>query len=380
MILLYGIELYIFFSPDYTTVFISKADTTGQKLPGKTKISYLDITRSILEYLVASHKTNPNEKMIDKSEIPLRICLFTRPEKQYLFPLSAPPESTDGSKHLMNGTQLVEWWIKCLEPIVGKMESAKARLEMPGSETRVIDNIINNRQNWAKGVIFGESANTSGSGNEDEKAHETTDHEKVASDFSISRNKAAIYHIPRFPDDPKARFLDYMMYEEKRDLKTSLMNFWIELQGRQEFLLGAVTGIIGIEGYYRKGVESQQSVRQAEIDQKDDDLALSYKDFKNLREIVTTSDYSTRELVIDAYDELIATEPGFTRMEITGTKRDMETSKTANPVGAQSRAVNNLTGLVRRKRVNDEITGQGKDCNGSVNILTDNLIKKKAKN
>ncbi|KAF6005878.1 hypothetical protein HII12_005454 [Brettanomyces bruxellensis] len=94
---------------------------------------------------------------------------------------------------------------------------------------------------------------------------------------------AAVYHIPLLPDDPKGRFLEHLVVEN-RIKKVRMKQFWTELSVRQEFRLGITVGLIGIEG------ES----REYSMDNNNDDMLILFKrsEFNKIKELFVDIDYS----------------------------------------------------------------------------------------
>lgn len=141
-----------------------------------------------------------------------RICLFTRPAEQYLFPGSGG----NIHKHTIDGQGLLRWWLKVLDPLV-VLKYGCARMTIPSSEDQVISKYLAPlKGDWKPGSLFDK-----GSG-------------------------SCIRVIPLLPDDPKGRFLEHLVVEH-RYRKVNVPQFWQELGYRQEFRLGVLVGIIGIE-------------------------------------------------------------------------------------------------------------------------------------
>lgn len=304
--ILFALEIYTFYDPTGVTLFVSKADTTGQSplVDGESvRVSMKDVSRAIIDVLLKHH---PGQRV--------RICLFARPEKQYLFPFSADYPK----KHFLSGPQLTKWWIACLDGLLDDFENPTATLRIPGAENRTIQSFLEGLPRWTMGDIF--------------KYQKPEVGEVPESDA-----KLAIYQLPRFPDDPKSRFLDFLA-SEGRTTTCSIEMFWEEIQGRQEFNAGIMVGLMGVDGVV-KG-ETQPETEPAS--------SLSYKEFKNVREIITESDYTTTELVIDANRELTEDGPAQSRV---GFKGQLER---AAPVASELKrapVVNTLDmNLVRKKK------------------------------
>lgn len=270
-LIIYAIEIVSYDVPGGAqTVFISKADTTGHyglvpEVPNGQqcdtdklstllpKISYAKVTEGILRSIIRC--------FIDPLR-PLRINLFARSEKHYLFPFSA---EKPGRKHLLSGSELVRWWVKVLDNVCkssGASTSSsaseptetsntdnqthkpviknviRARLQVPGSEPAFIRSYFPAKQRFA-------NSTTSQSGQPD---LDTSFLWKVGDIFwpNDNPNFPAVRCIPRFSDDPLTRYLEFLV-SEKRSTTTTQNIFWMELQTRQEFRLSIVVGVMGVE-------------------------------------------------------------------------------------------------------------------------------------
>jgi regulator of Ty1 transposition protein 109 len=212
----YGLEVFVYDSKDCWTLFISKADTSGHYYEDRHKypLSIKKLTTAILRGLIKHHIP------FNTSRKPLRVCLFGKSHMQYLFPLS----SENKLKNILTDRALIKWWIETLEPLVDvfHQDRVKATLQIPGSDVLSIKSFFPKQQlfSWQVGDIF-------------------------------NNELPAVKCIPRFPDDPKSRFLDYLVVEH-RALKVSKEQFFLELQSRQEFRLGSIVGIIGLEGFVKE--------------------------------------------------------------------------------------------------------------------------------
>ncbi|CAN6616948.1 histone acetyltransferase Rtt109p [Trichomonascus vanleenenianus] len=272
----YALEVYVYESEEFgqtiNTLFVSKADTTGHYYHTDAVLSIKELTTALLR-LMLRHYVNPNGIV--------RICLFAKAEKQYLFPFS----SKNPKKHLMPDALLVKWWARTLDPLVNEFEKiSKTRLQIPGADSKSIGAFFppNAQMQWQVGDIF------------------WSDPDDPRKDLP------AVKCIPRFPDDPKIRFLDFLV-DERRALKVSREQFWLELQARQEFRLGSVVGIIGIEGTIPK---------RAPIDNDSNEILV--RKFKSLREVLISCDYSTKEAAQEAYLQMMKRVPASCKFKLTG--------------------------------------------------------------
>lgn len=321
----FGLEIYVYITlrkgyPEDTDrlLFVSKADTTGYiDIP----VSVKNITKQILSYLLSINpnyyikyiiplskdygeqkntlinrehttlqalnilanrhnnidpttqlkaNTQPTDSFYYNFSCPdyitTRISLFTRSSPQYLFPES----SKNKVKHVLNGSDLVKWWLRIIDEILNKDFNSNtiSKLYIPGYNQYEIARYFNTLQNdnlWTVGTIFGDD----------------------------NPNQLAVYTIPLFPDDPKSRFL-HQLVEESRILNTNLSTFWLELQERQEFRSGDTVSVIGVSGIIKH--------RNLIIPDPSEMIILpSKKQFKYIRNYIAGEDYSTDEGAIDAY-------------------------------------------------------------------------------
>lgn len=312
-LIFFGIEIFIYITIDYKhnstekLLFVSKADTNGLNesnvkigkvtqvilenllqipietyltgiipkdaitpdITDKNKITKLTSTKDTLKILIERKRgtlSQPEKiKPYTITDYPkpakTKISLFTRSEPQYLFPSS----SKNPKKHVLGGDGLLKWWLKALDKIiVDKFEKSGliAKLQIPAEDPRQIERYLKQLEsdNWSVGDAF--------KGKDDD---------------------LAIFKIPLFPDDPKARFLEHLVVEN-RAKTMPLKQFWIELQARQEFRLGVTVSVIGIEGYL-KPVNGFRN----------DSIQLSRRYFKKLKNYITGEDYRTSEGSIEAY-------------------------------------------------------------------------------
>lgn len=170
------------------------------------------------------HNSKPNRLRKLPPHINSNICLFTKTAPQYMFPNS----SKNKYKHLSNGQVLLSWWLKIIESICGTKWPVK-RLIIPGSDEIAMKKFITNLPNWSIGHIFGNNH---------------TKETKGASEYVTGKLDLAVYNIPLFPDDPKGRFLEHLIVEN-RYFNVNIDRFYQELGYRQEFRLGDCVGLIG---------------------------------------------------------------------------------------------------------------------------------------
>ncbi|KAK9469628.1 histone acetylation protein-domain-containing protein [Lipomyces arxii] len=296
---------------DVTTIFIAKADSTGyfsQRNKSHAKLDLAKITAKILETFV---------QIVSRPDIPSRICLFARAQPQYIFPGSAKNDK----KHVLSDKQLIKWWLKVLTFLVPTAFSKvhNARLHIPGAELSDVRNFFildpeTKQTIWQEGDIFCSNGDR--------------------------ESELALSHVPNFPDDPKSRFLD-VLETEGRDCTMTVNKFFIELQMRQEFLLGFVTAIIGIEGMAKVDSNNQKSTAFpcAVVDN---------RAYIRIHDMIVTSDYSTELLAANSTKAFNSNMPRNSSFTIGGSL--VFTADTPKVTVTAIPHVNVIGGLLVKKR------------------------------
>ena len=188
---LFALEILIYTTKRLTTVFVSKADSTGfaATLPPTGASSILrSISSPFISQLVRP-RLRPDRRLV--------ISLFARAQDQYLFPGSAENKA----KHVLSDRQLIKWWCRTLDPIVREYASTDssyhsgAHLIVPGYDTRETT------------ALFPPSPphSTQQDGDEEGKWRPTHPLHFIAPYSSYTAPPRNL--IPHFPDDPKSRFL-----------------------------------------------------------------------------------------------------------------------------------------------------------------------------
>lgn len=301
-VLVLGIEVLIFSTEHTTTIFVSKADSTGfLSRPTATKQGSSSIIKAVIsaflqwlvtrqlssttsgpadvtdQVLAAQSKTHvsketssqddPGQCGSPKRPRRLVLSLFARSQNQYLFPGSI--ENT--TKHVLDDRQLIKWWCRLLDGLVQKEWHAKTTLDDAVTIAQ-IDGAADN-------------APRSGTANVKVSAHAYVvvpgcDRADTVRSFFPPSAKypqagtSATWHnsypvslllqqdshlaraplparclIPRLPDDPKARYcydLDAAGIDESGEWKTirSLQQFWETMEYRQECAAGRLVGFV----------------------------------------------------------------------------------------------------------------------------------------
>lgn len=252
-IIVFGMEVLVYTTTHLTTIFVSKADSTGfihlLKLSQKFSVLRL-ISHTFLSYLARTHQ-RPGVRLV--------LSLFARAQNQYLFPGSIDnPE-----KHVLDDRGLIKWWCRAVDPILRenneeslsnkdtlsaehkneiKTTSATAFLIVPGCDSRETH------------VFFPPSAK--------KDPRERSRWRAQYPVHQLCHNPSAPPRclVPRLPDDPKTRFLIDLDDELPgaaegenanatpstglwRSVK-SLEQFWDLMSFRQECSAGRLVGFL----------------------------------------------------------------------------------------------------------------------------------------
>ncbi|PNP49645.1 hypothetical protein THARTR1_09656 [Trichoderma harzianum] len=236
-VLVLGIEIFIYTTARSSTLFVSKADSTGfldkLKLPKGSPSPIREVCAAFIRYLVDKRR---------RKDVQFVVSLFARAQDQYLFPGSIEYPG----KHVLDDRGLVKWWCRVLDPIVespptgtlSAWRNTKGHLLVPGLDAYETRAFIPRRAG-------------------------------AATCWSLSHPLERISHyyrefdwvpprclIPRFPDDPKSRFRDELDDEvtKTKAMKTTgswksvktLDMFWEMMAFRQECSSGRMTGFIWV--------------------------------------------------------------------------------------------------------------------------------------
>ncbi|KAL1387325.1 histone acetylation protein-domain-containing protein [Phyllosticta capitalensis] len=247
-VLVFAIEILIYTTSHLTTLFVSKADSTGYlsllNLPRAVDSPIRTISTNFIRWLVRNRQ-RPGKRLV--------VSLFARAQDQYLFPGSVD----NPTKHVADDTALVKWWCKVLDPVLREYEhepgqsseatptgtTAQGYLIIPGLE-RI------ETQRFFPATVKSDPA--------DQKRW-THGHPLL----QITRHPNAPPRclIPHFPDDPKSRYMDELDDELPDGGSQSILSprgngqwksvrsldqFWDMMSFRQECSSGRLVGFIWI--------------------------------------------------------------------------------------------------------------------------------------
>ncbi|KAF1969352.1 hypothetical protein BU23DRAFT_239966 [Bimuria novae-zelandiae CBS 107.79] len=262
-LLVLAIEVLLYTTKRLTTIFVSKADSTGY-------LSLLDTGRpqcgsplkaicGIFVLWLTKERQREGRRMV--------VSLFARAQDQYLFPASIENKG----KHLLDDKELVRWWCKALDPLLKEYKEEEAPKSLCERLSAAAGSLPSSSDYTAKGYLVIPGL----------EPHDTLRYYTPAPAPGASRRWTAAHPllqiaphpaapprclIPHFPDDPKARFLDELDDElpdrgtdamtkeggtpsrsngQWKSVKT-LDQFWEFMAFRQECSSGRIVGFIWI--------------------------------------------------------------------------------------------------------------------------------------
>jgi regulator of Ty1 transposition protein 109 len=266
-LLILAIEVLIYTTRNLTTIFVSKADSTGclseLQLPRSQSGSPLKVICGTFVSWLARERQREGKKLV--------VSLFARAQDQYLFPASIDNKK----KHVLDDRGLVKWWCRVLDPIIWQYKAEEQR--RPFADRLKEDKPTDS--NWSSSQL---EATAKGylviPGYE---AYDTLRYVPPSPVPNTARRWAATHPllqiaphpaapprclVPHFPDDPKSRFLDELD-EELPDRGTDAMvadggtpsrsngiwksvktldQFWEFMAFRQECSSGRIVGFIWV--------------------------------------------------------------------------------------------------------------------------------------
>ncbi|KAL2866259.1 H3 histone acetyltransferase RTT109 [Aspergillus lucknowensis] len=243
-IIVFGIEVLVYTTAHLTTIFVSKADSTGHLhlLKATPKSSILRrIANTFLIFLVRTHQ---------RPGVRLLVSLFARAQNQYLFPGSIE----NAEKHVLDDRGLIKWWCRALDPILreyepesGSQEQEKKPEESARSSATAYL-IVPSCDKFETRGFFPSTAKS------DDKDHLRWLNSYPLNQLCSNPDAPPRCLVPRLPDDPKTRFLVDLDDElpegggregsgQWRSVK-SLDQFWEMMSFRQECSAGRLVGFL----------------------------------------------------------------------------------------------------------------------------------------
>ncbi|GAB7360646.1 hypothetical protein MBLNU230_g0526t1 [Neophaeotheca triangularis] len=242
-----AMEVMVYTTRRMTTIFVSKADSTGfitKAKPSPVKC----VATAFLRWLTEQERQeHPSRKVV--------VSLFARAQSQYLFPGSAE----HSKKHVLDDRQLIKWWARVLDPLFpavsGKETSSTDDAHYQGYLT------VPGYQGQREITQFSPLSDRSATGDVRWKAGNPLP--ELAEARGVSPDAPPRCLLPRFPDDPKARYMQDLDDEagivddlqhfsspskRKRGGQWSglrdLERFWEAMEFRQECSSGRVVGFL----------------------------------------------------------------------------------------------------------------------------------------
>ncbi|KAG9659738.1 hypothetical protein KCU64_g3662, partial [Aureobasidium melanogenum] len=237
-VFVFAIEVLVYTTSSLTTLFVSKADSTGylSSSPTKSPLSPIRPLTSTFITWLAETRQRPG--------IPLVVSLFARAQDQYLFPGSVD----HGAKHVLDDRQLVKWWCKTLDPVLrhdtADAYTTRAHVIVPGFDS------------YETTQFFPPSYRS------DPPDNRKWRHGHPLLEIAPNPSAPPRCLVPHFPDDPKARYLDELDAEIPdsqpsqswfspskkgngmwKSIRT-LDQFWDTMAFRQECSSGRMVGFI----------------------------------------------------------------------------------------------------------------------------------------
>jgi regulator of Ty1 transposition protein 109 len=251
-IAVFGIEVLIYTTDRLTTLFVSKADSTGYlhllHVSPKTSLLRL-ISTAFLSYLERTHQ-RPGVRLV--------LSLFARAQNQYLFPGSVD----NAGKHILDDRGLIKWWCRAADPILREYALESQESEKKGLLDEAVE--IGKSSATAYLLVPGCDRYETRAFFPDTAKSDDRDHARWRSSYPLHQicghpEAPPRCLIPRFPDDPKARFLIDLDDElpevsetdgastqgsgQWRSVK-SLDQFWEMMAFRQECSAGRLVGFL----------------------------------------------------------------------------------------------------------------------------------------
>ena len=249
-IIIFGMEVMVYNTAHLTTIFVSKADSTGLlhllKLPRKVSVLRL-VSNTFLSYLAQTRQ---------RSGVRLVVSLFARAQNQYLFPGSIE----NAGKHVLDDRGLIKWWCRAVDPILREHEPESAL-----QETKTMDQAVEAAKASATAYLIVPSCDRFETRNffPPTTKSDAQDRPRWLNSYPLKQ----LYHdpsapprclVPRFPDDPKTRFLidlDGELPEQEEGQPAppndgrwrsvrSLEQFWEMMSFRQECSAGRLVGFL----------------------------------------------------------------------------------------------------------------------------------------
>lgn len=209
---------------------MSKADSTGfldiLHLDKSAGSVIRNVVVTFLRFLIRARSAGPR----------LVLSLFARSQNQYLFPGSVEY----AGKHVLDDRQLIKWWCKTLDPVV---RYSGRGVDYDSSDTAAYV-LIPGCDKLETRSFFPASA-------KQDLPHGSRWRASYPMELLVPDVSAPLRClIPRFPDDPKSRFLTDL--DDSKDKKgqwrsvKTMEQFWEMMSYRQECSAGRLVGFMWV--------------------------------------------------------------------------------------------------------------------------------------
>lgn len=278
-VIVFGLEALVYNTPHLTTIFVSKADSTGylHLLQTARKVSLLRlVSTAFLSYLVETRQ---------RAGVRLVLSLFARAQNQYLFPGSID----NPGKHVLDDRGLIKWWCRVVDPVLRERqpESVLSQSQDKGEFDQSVESTKNSATAYL--IVPGcDRLETRGFFPSTARFGDDRDRPRWVNGYPLQQlcgkpNAPPRCLVPRLPDDPKTRFLSDLDEElPKRDLDAgdgpkenagqwksvkSLDGFWEMMAYRQECSAGRLVGflwlVVNPPGLVNSNRMEEQSTNEA---------------------------------------------------------------------------------------------------------------------
>lgn len=418
-IIVFGIEVPIYTTAHLTTIFVSKADSTGyihllQQSQKTLRVSLLRlISSTFLSFLVRTHQ-RPGVRLV--------LSLFARAQNQYLFPGSIH----NPHKHVLDDRGLIKWWCRVADPLLREYESESAARDKGlldramessrGSATAFL--IVPGCDRFETRGFYPPSATTAAATAavaKDGDGGNVRDRPRWVNSYPVRQlcdnlDAPPRCLIPRLPDDPKTRFLadldDELPQAEEQQQRTeaatkasgqwrsvrSLEQFWEMMAFRQECSAGRLVGFlwvvinpVGLENSVQMGNSKDVAGFEEQSLSNEDttsaapplhwpetgrgDAVLSEGDYKTALDFLLTQDFDSEEASITSTKEWAEKLGSLTGQLSVGKRVEGRATVTSESV-PQASSTNQLlgSGFVRkRKKANSQSQDQEPSQGGNEN-------------
>jgi regulator of Ty1 transposition protein 109 len=216
-----AVEVLVYTASTGSTIFISKADTTGYLYADKIPKDR-DISKTILKIFV-QHLVDTRRKSSRK----VVLSLFARAQNQYLFPGSIE----NNCKRVLSDRELLRWWCKVLDPVLRSSANATAHVLVAGAQAAD-----------TKRYVYPPSVE------DDSPDKPRWLWSYPTSLLAPDPSGPTQCLLPRFPDDPKTRFQEDLDEQVTKHGKwtspSTLDEFWAMMSYRRECYEGRSVGFL----------------------------------------------------------------------------------------------------------------------------------------